>query len=202
VNERGQYGNDRVVPRTMIGLSPEALKEDLERLNGEVRSLRDKINAQRTEAMLVRVPGQQRQSPLEVFVRNRWEPFLRSWHHYYDDLKSASDASWRASTKIIESALSDWQSKLTDVRVDFDVSLAGLNGAGPSQVSAPAPAPIPAPGSAPAPDLELAPAPQAVDQASPSDKEKSSNVGLYVALGLGAVAVAAAVIAFRHTEAA
>jgi hypothetical protein len=198
VNGRGQYCDrggslyGRAARCTRIGLSPESLKEELERLNGEVRSLQEKIVAQKAE-MVMLAPGQLLQSPLQVFSQKRWAPFYSSWRHYYDELRGASDASWRASAKVIETALSDWQSKLIDMRVD--PSLAGLRTNGPRPSDAPAPAPAPAPASTPAPTAAPTPSPI-------PEKEKDSSIGLYVALGIGAVAMVAAAIAFRHAGAA
>lgn len=202
MNDRGQYG-DRwgfcygyASPRMMIGLSPESLKGNLERLNDEVRSLYEKINIQIAEEAM-QAPGQ---TPLMVFTQKKWAPFVRSWRDYYDKLKDISVFVWLAIAKDVENKLSDWQGKLIDMRVE--ASLAGLktNGA-PAPTPAPPPGPAPGPTPAPARFPMSVPAPQFADQLVTPDKEKSSNVGLYVALGLGAVAAVAAVMAF-HTEAA
>jgi hypothetical protein len=204
VNERGQYGDrgrslyGRAALRTSIGLSPEPLKEDLERLDGEIRSLQEKISAQRVE-MVMQAPGQLRQAPLEIFFQKRWTPFYSSWRHYYDQLRGMDVMGWLGMAKIIEKALSDWQNKLIGLRVD--ASLAGLrtNGSRSSEVPAPAPAPAPAPTPGPAAAPMPGPSPERpADQAG----EKDSNTVLYVALGIGVVVMAAAAMAVRHAGAA
>jgi len=183
--------------RMMIGLAPSSVMEELERLNDEVRSLSEKMNTQRAEVALAPTSGQPRRSPLDVFVQQRWSPFLSSWRRFYDDLKDTSSLVFAHRSKTIEKALSDWQGKLIDVRVDALQAGLRANGADSSQDWAQPPASSPIPNSSPIPGL-----PSTQQAATPPDvREKSSNVGLYAALGLGAVAVtAAAVMAFR-TEA-
>ena len=196
MNDRGQYGGrwgsryGYAGPRTMIGQSPESLKKELERLNGEVRSFQIAISAQREE-IAMQAPEQIHQTPIGVFFQKKWAPFYRSWRHYYDEVKDTGGLGWRVGAKALEKSLSDWQSKLIDLRAD-----APLKTNGSRSLEAPAPTTSPSPALSPTAAPE-----RPVDQAPPSDKEKSANVGLYVALGLGAIAVAAAVMAFR-TEAA
>ena len=195
MNVRGQYGR-HASSRLMIGMSPEALKEELEELHGEIGALSNALTEQRIQVMTpTTAADQQRQSSLSAFFKARWTPFYNDWRRFYDEMKDEGFFGWQ-DTRRIEKQLSAYRSKLVDVRADAAVAgvLVPRMSAQPAPFLAPSPAPAPFQGPSPGPVPFQGPSPGPPPGPAPGEPpaKKATNTGLYVALGLGVLAAATA----------